>query len=143
MKYYSVCPILIGSEGHIDTSPHEPSPEFDTILRVLDVSQISFEKKSKQLTYTLQIDNDLVRRQLIINHGIEQIVLIENVEEASKTLFEGPRLRNVKRCFSIDATDRRRGTTLAYGRTGEPSQSPIAPFTGRARMRTDIDSQIR
>jgi hypothetical protein len=100
-------------------------------------------KKAKQLTYTLQIDNELVRRQMIINHGIEQIVLIENIEDASRTLFEGPRLRNVKRCFSIDATDRRRGTTLAYGRTGEPSQSPIAPFTGRARMRTDIDSQIR
>ncbi|CRG83271.1 hypothetical protein PISL3812_00622 [Talaromyces islandicus] len=120
-----VCPILIGSEGHIDTSQHEPDSKFDTILRVLD------------------IDDDLVRRQLIINHGVEQMVLIENVEDASKALFEGPRLRNVKRCLCIDASDRRRGTTLAYGRTGEPSQSPIAPFTGRARMRTDIDSQIR
>ncbi|OKL63400.1 hypothetical protein UA08_02093 [Talaromyces atroroseus] len=120
-----VCPILIGSDGAIDTSAHEPDRRFDTILRVLE------------------IDDDLVRRQLIINHGIEQIVLIQNVEEASATLFEGERLRCVKRCLCIDSRDRRRGVTLAYGRTGEPSQAPIAPYTGRPRMRSDIDSQIR
>ncbi|EED14151.1 DNA repair protein Rad18, putative [Talaromyces stipitatus ATCC 10500] len=124
-KVQCVMPILIGSNGTIDTSANEPDPRFDTILSVLE------------------IDEDIVRRQLIINHAIEQIVLIENVEEASKILFEGGRVRNVRRCLCIDARDRRRGVTLSYGRTGEPSQAPIAPFTGRPRMRSDIDSQIR
>ncbi|EEA19748.1 Structural maintenance of chromosomes protein 6 [Talaromyces marneffei ATCC 18224] len=120
-----VMPILIGSNGAIDTTANEPDKRFDTILSVLE------------------IDEDIVRRQLIINHAIEQIVLIENVEEASKILFEGGRVRNVRRCLCIDARDRRRGVTLSYGRTGEPSQAPIAPYVGRPRMKSDIDSQIK
>ncbi|KAL2003571.1 hypothetical protein VTN02DRAFT_3237 [Thermoascus thermophilus] len=120
-----VCPIFIGSEGHIDTSQHEPDSRFDTALRVLE------------------IDNDLVRRQLIINHGIEQMLLIEKLEEASSVLFDGQRPRNVKRCYCIDQADRRRGIHLSYSRTGEPSQAPVPAYTGRPRMRTDIDSQIR
>lgn len=91
----------------------------------------------------VQIDEDIVRRQLIINHAIEQIVLIEDVEEASKILFEGGRVKNVKRCLCIDPRDRRRGVTLSYGRTGEPSQSPIGRFRGQPRMKSDIDTQIR
>lgn len=91
----------------------------------------------------MQIDNDLVRRQLIINHGIEQMLLIEDLEEASAVLFEDPRPKNVKRCYSIDKADRRRGIHLSYSRTGEPSQTPVPAYTGRPRMRTDIDSQIR
>lgn len=91
----------------------------------------------------IQIDNDMVRRQLVINHGIEQMLLIENVEEASKIMFDGARPRNVKRCYCIDSRDRRRGIHLAFNRTGDPSQSPIPAFTGRPRMKTDIDIQIR
>jgi chromosome segregation ATPase len=120
-----VCSIIIGSEGYIDTRQHEPDPQFDTALRVLE------------------IDNDLVRRQLIINHGIEQMLLIEKLEEASSILFDGNRPRNAKRCYCIDQADRRRGIHLSYSRTGEPSQSPIPAYTGRPRMRTDLDSQIR
>lgn len=36
----SVCPIFIGSDGHIDTSGHEPDAHFDTALRILQVSNI-------------------------------------------------------------------------------------------------------
>ncbi|KAJ5555482.1 hypothetical protein N7461_003952 [Penicillium sp. DV-2018c] len=86
-------PILIGSGGHLDTSAHEPDPQFDTVLRIL------------------QIDNELVRRQLIINHGIEQTLLIEDVKEASSVLFDGAKPRNVKRCYSMDAQDRLSGWT--------------------------------
>ncbi|EFE29612.1 DNA repair protein Rad18, putative [Trichophyton benhamiae CBS 112371] len=121
-----VCPIFIGnSQGRIDTTNHEPDSKFDTALRVLE------------------IDNDMVRRQLVINHGIEQMLLIENVEEASKIMFDGARPRNVRRCYCIDSRDRRRGIHLAFNRTGDPSQSPIPAFTGRPRMKTDIDIQIR
>ncbi|KAL4973253.1 hypothetical protein BDW66DRAFT_142642 [Aspergillus desertorum] len=118
-------PIFIGSGGRIDTSQHEPDQQFDTILRVL------------------RIDNELVRRQLVINHGVEQNLLIENLEEASSVLFDGERPRNVKRCFCINKTDRRRGILLSYSRSGEPSQAPVAFYAGNPRMKSDRDSQIR
>ncbi|KAL2862907.1 DNA repair protein SMC6 [Aspergillus lucknowensis] len=118
-------PIFIGGDSRIDTSQHEPDDRFDTVLRVL------------------QIDNDLVRRQLVINHGIEQNLLIENLEEASSVLFDGERPRNVKRCYCINQTDRRRGIHLSYSRTGEPSQAPVSVYSGNPRMKSDRDSQIR
>ncbi|KAJ5864325.1 RecF/RecN/SMC [Penicillium soppii] len=70
-------PVFIGSGGRLDTTGKEPDPQFDTVLR------------------TLQIDNELVRRQLIINNGIDQMLLIEDRETASTTLFDGARPRNV------------------------------------------------
>ncbi|KAL4923284.1 DNA repair protein SMC6 [Aspergillus undulatus] len=108
--------------GHIDTSQHEPDHQFDTVLR---------------------IDNELVRRQLIINHGIEQNLLIENLEEASSVLFDGDRPSNVKRCYCINQTDKRRGIHLSYSRAGEPSQAPVSVYNGNPRMKSDRDSQIR
>ncbi|EEP82116.1 conserved hypothetical protein [Uncinocarpus reesii 1704] len=84
-------PIFIGNEaGNMNTSAYEPAPGFDTALRVL------------------KIDNDLVRRQLIINHGIEQMLLIEDVRAASKVMFHGGRPKNVRRCFCIDSKDKQR-----------------------------------
>ncbi|KAL2785718.1 P-loop containing nucleoside triphosphate hydrolase protein [Aspergillus keveii] len=118
-------PIFIGSNGRLDTSQHEPDDRFDTVLRVL------------------QIDNDLVRRQLVINHGIEQNLLIENLEEASSILFDGDRPRNVKRCYCINKSDRRRGIHLSYSRNGEPSQAPVSVYNGNPRMRSDRESQIK
>ncbi|KAL3436056.1 hypothetical protein BDV09DRAFT_166236 [Aspergillus tetrazonus] len=118
-------PIFIGSGGSIDTSQHEPDQQFNTVLRVL------------------QFDNELVRRQLVINHGIEQNLLIENLEEASSVLFDGERPRNVKRCFCINKSDRRRGILLSYSRNGEPSQAPVSVYSGSPRMKSDRDSQIR
>lgn len=90
-----------------------------------------------------KIDNDLVRRQLIINHGIEQMLLVEKLEEASSILFDGPRPRNVKRCYSIDEADKRRGIHLSYSRTGDPNQAPVQAYGGSPRMKSDLDSQIR
>ncbi|PLB51753.1 DNA repair protein Rad18 [Aspergillus steynii IBT 23096] len=124
-KVNCVCPIFIGSDGILDTSEHEPDSHFDTALRIL------------------QIDNELVRRQLIINHGIEQMLLIEKLDEASSVLFDGQRPRNVKRCYCIDQADRRRGIHLSYSRTGEPSQAPVSVYNGNPRMKSDLASQIR
>ncbi|BDD63230.1 hypothetical protein MAP00_008150 [Monascus purpureus] len=124
-KVNCVCPIFIGSDGRIDTAKHEPDHHFNTALRVL------------------QIDNELVRRQLIINHGIEQMLLIENLEEATSVLFDSQRPRNVKRCYCIDPSNRRRGIHLSYSRSGEPSQAPVPAFNGSPRMKSDLASQIR
>lgn len=91
----------------------------------------------------MQIDNPMVRRQLIINHGVEQMLLIEDLEEASTVLFDGQRPKNVKRCFCIDSRDRRRGIHLSYNRMGEPSQAPVGVYHGHPRMKSDLASQIR
>ncbi|KAJ5397239.1 hypothetical protein N7509_005352 [Penicillium cosmopolitanum] len=120
-----VCPIFIGSGGNLDTSGKEPDQQFDTFLRVLE------------------IDNPMVRRQLIINHGIEQCVLIEDLKEASSTLFFGrERPRNVRRCYSINADDRRRGFMLSYNQFGDPNQSPVYPYNGHPRMKSDLAAQV-
>ncbi|KAJ5594544.1 uncharacterized protein N7459_000752 [Penicillium hispanicum] len=119
------CQIFIGKGNDIDTSAHEPDSHYDTALRIL------------------QIDNPMVRRQLIINHSIEQMLLIENLQEATSVLFDGPRPKNVKRCYCIDAKDRRRGIHLTYARSGDPIQGPVAMYTGHPRMKSDVASQIR
>ena len=41
LSIYSVCPIIIGSEGYIDTTQHEPDAQFVTALRVLEVRFLS------------------------------------------------------------------------------------------------------
>ncbi|KAJ6115128.1 hypothetical protein N7486_000906 [Penicillium sp. IBT 16267x] len=123
-KVGCVCPILIGSGGDIDTSASEPDPRYDTALRVLE------------------IDHPMVRRQLIINHSVEQMLLIEKLEEASAALFDGERPINVKRCFCIDAKDRRKGHHLSYNRSGDPNQAPVGTFNGIPRMKSDAASQI-
>ncbi|KAJ5999203.1 hypothetical protein N7451_007013 [Penicillium sp. IBT 35674x] len=118
------CPILIGNGGDIDTSKSEPHLQYDTALRVLE------------------IDHPMVRRQLIINHAVEQMLLIEDLEEASSALFDGDKPTNVKRCYCIDKRDRRRGYHLSYNRSGDPNQAPVAMFRGNPRMKSDAASQI-
>lgn len=85
----------------------------------------------------------MVQRQLIINQSVEQMLLIEDLEEASSVLFDGQRPRNVKRCYCIDASDRRRGIHLSYNRMGQPNQAPVAIYNGHPRMKSDLASQIR
>ncbi|KAJ5110745.1 hypothetical protein N7532_001280 [Penicillium argentinense] len=118
------CHIFISSGGDIDTSSNEPNEKYDTVLRIL------------------RIDNPKVRRQLIINHSVEQMLLIENVEEASRELYDGRRPKNVRRCFCIDATDRRRGIHLSYNAMGDPNQAPVPMYNNLPRMKSDVASQV-
>jgi hypothetical protein len=71
------------------------------------------------------------------------MLLIETLEEASSVLFDGARPRNVKRCYCIDARDRRRGIHLSYSRAGEPSQAPVSMYSAHPRMKSDLALQIR
>lgn len=118
-------PIFIGNNQPIDVTSHEPDARFDTILRILE------------------IDNELVKKQLVIAHNIEQAILIPDMAEASETLYSsGQPLRNVKRCYCFSANTRLRGAVLFY-RNGQPAQDPVHQFQGGPRMRTDIDESIR
>lgn len=85
----------------------------------------------------------MVRQQLIINHTIEQVLLIENLEEASAALFDSERPKNVKRCFCINSRDRRKGHHLSYNRMGDPNQAPVPIYSGNPRMKSDAASQIK
>jgi len=119
------CPIIIGNHHPLDTSGHEPDPQYDTVLRVLE------------------IDNDLVRSQLIINQSIEQTILVEGREDAMRILYEGMRPQNVKQCFCLNESRRGWGIRLGYtGGSGNGSSGPIAPSGRQPRMKTDADSQI-
>ena len=118
-------PIMIGNHQPINVSPHEPDSKFNTVLRALE------------------IDNDLVRNQLIIQHGVEQTILIADLDEATNVMYGNEQPKNVRRCYCINAHNKRKGHHLAFMRNGEPTQDPIHEWNGRPRMKTDIEVQIR
>ncbi|EAQ92197.1 hypothetical protein CHGG_00432 [Chaetomium globosum CBS 148.51] len=118
------CPVFICNPRPLDISGKEPDAEYDTILRVL------------------KIDNQMVRDQLIINHMIEQVILIPERVRAQQVMFDGAPPRNVKACLAFH--DRKRGEGLRLAMTnGNISTTPIQPNPNlRPRMKTDSDSQI-
>lgn len=119
------CDVVIGNHHSVDTRGHEPDENYDSILRVLD------------------IDNDLIKRQLIINRGIEQTILVEKRQDAMRIMYEGARPQNVKQCFCLHDHQRGWGLSLTYtpGST-DPASSSIRPLGAKPRMKTDADSQI-
>ncbi|EHY58412.1 Structural maintenance of chromosomes protein 6 [Exophiala dermatitidis] len=118
-----VLPIFIANRQPLNI--REPDPRFDTVLRVLE------------------IDNEAVKKQLVIANAIEQTILIPDMSEASDALYSsGQPLENVKRCYCFSPTSRLRGAALSY-RNGQAAQDPIHEFHGTPRMRTDIDESIR
>ncbi|KAL8797596.1 MAG: hypothetical protein Q9195_000413 [Heterodermia aff. obscurata] len=132
------CPIIIGNNSPISTLGHEPDPNFETTLRVLEVSVGRISDLSPNLE---QIDNDLVRRHLIIGHAIEQTILIKSRPEAVEKLNAG-RLPNVKQCFTLLENKRGAGIRLNYGYGGNLGQNFVPAFEGTPRMKTDIEYQI-
>lgn len=121
------CPVLIGNHHSFDTSGYEPDSQYETILRVLD------------------IDNDLVRRQLIINHGIEQSLLVKRRTDASNIMYHsGSKPNNVRVCYCLHDSRRDFGHRLAYsGSSNNEDMSPVRyQPQQKPRMRTDIEIQI-
>lgn len=104
--------------------PREPDERFDTVLRVLD------------------IENEAVKKHLIIQHAIEQQLLIGDLEEATHEMYDNDRLRNVRGCFAFTPHDKRTGILLKYTATGEPAQDPVSQWVGQPRMRGDLEATI-
>jgi chromosome segregation ATPase len=118
------CPILIGNQQPLRTDGNEPDPSFDTILRVL------------------KFDNQLVRDQLIINNGIEQVILVADRVKSEDVMFSGPAPRNVMACLSLHDGKRGEGLRLT-NRNGNYSTTPVVPNpNSRPRMKTDSGSQL-
>ncbi|KAK3486490.1 P-loop containing nucleoside triphosphate hydrolase protein [Neurospora hispaniola] len=119
------CPVFIGNRHPLNTDGKEPDPSFDTILRVL------------------KIDNMMVRDQLIINHMIEQVILIPQRTKAEDIMFSGARPRNVKACLSFHDKKRDEGLRLVVNNSGGMSTSPVPPLRNqRPRMKADVGSRL-
>lgn len=119
-------PIYIAYGGKLNTAAQEPDKDFDTILRVL------------------QIDNEIVRSQIIINSQVEKVILIQDRLEAEKIMVDGngpP--RNVAACICFHDGKGKRGHGLRItNRNGTIGTSPIVPSMQRPRMQTDSGRQL-
>ncbi|KAI0517692.1 hypothetical protein F5B22DRAFT_94932 [Xylaria bambusicola] len=115
------CPVFIG-KASLDNL-REPDARFNTILRVL------------------KFDDKRVRDHMIINHQIEQTLLIENRAEAENVMFDGlPENSGV--CLAFQEKKKGHGTRITNIR-GNLSTSPITTNIGhKPRMKTDQDSQV-
>jgi chromosome segregation ATPase len=116
--------IYIGPDRPLDTTGKEPDESLLTILRAID------------------IDNDMVRNQLIINQAIEQTVLIPDSNEASAFMHGGGRPPNAKVAVAFSA-ERGGGLRYDYSRSGQAKSTPMKPWQGAVRMQTDRAEQIR
>jgi chromosome segregation ATPase len=122
-KYNSQSSIFIGNPRPLDVTGKEPDGDVDTILRVM------------------RIDDDLVRNTLIINHFVEQTVLIKEQEAAMEYMYGAGHKSNVK--ATIAMTNRPgSGTRYEHSRGGQKS-GPVRAWTGGARMQVDRADQTR
>lgn len=115
--------IFSGNAAPLDCTSKEPKEDVDTILRVL------------------RIDNDLVRNLLVINHFIEQTVLIQNQDEAKRFMYGSGQKQNVKATITM-ARGAGNGTRYEYSRGGQKA-SPVKAWAGAVRMQTDREEQKR
>lgn len=116
--------IYIGPDRPLDTTGKEPDEGLLTIMRAID------------------IDNDMVRNQLIINQAIEQTVLIPDNNEATAFMHGGTKPRNAKVAVAFSA-ERGGGLRYDFSRSGAPKSTPMKPWQGASRMQTDRAEQIR
>ena len=127
MKRFNVfVPVIITGQALIDTAPTEPDGSFSTVLRCME------------------IDNILVRKVLVLQHFIENSILIEDLDEASRVMYpeHRERPRNVGRCLCFHPQTRTKGIMLSH-RGGRPAQDPIEQHSGKSRMKTDLEEQVR
>ena len=102
----------------------EPDTRFNTILRALD------------------IDDDVVRDQLVINSAIEQTILVESQDKAVQ-LTEHGLPDNCKAIMCPHPRERNRGFRYQQGRGGSQKMEPVEPWGRPYRMKTDNDAAKR
>ena len=119
---------FIGDPTPLDTTGKEPEAGVDTILRVL------------------RIENDLVRNQLIINHGIDQTVLIENLAKAREYISgtreaPHPPSPNVRASICI-SEDRKSGTRFDTTRAGNMRSGNVKQWDN-PRMKSNHEDRLK
>lgn len=118
------CPADIFITRSQPLTPREPDEQFETVLRVLE------------------IDNELVKKHLILQHSIEQQLLISSIDDATSAMYDNGRIWNVKGCFAFNPHEKRNGILLKYTNSGDPSQDPVNAWDKQPRMKTDIEATI-
>jgi chromosome segregation ATPase len=117
------CPIFIANLRPIDTSRTEPDENFDTILRIL------------------KIDHPLVRSQLIINHRIEQTILVETKQDADRIMVVGAAPpRNVAACIHLFKERGFGWGVRVMANANRITSSPIRPPDRNQKPRLRSDS---
>lgn len=117
------CPIFIANTRLIDTSRTEPDENFDTILRIL------------------KIDHPLIRSQLIINHRIEQTILVETKQDADRIMVVGAAPpRNVAACIHLFKEKGFGWGVRVVANANRINSSPIRPpdRSQKPRLRSDL-----
>ena len=120
------CPVMIGHSVSLDISNTQPDPQYDTVLKVLEVK------------------SDLVRNQLIIQHAIEQTVLIGDQDSAFNFINRNPqgRPRNTKSCIAFNI--KHPGHGIRYSATATSSKTdPVPAWDRLSRLQTDNESRKR
>ncbi|KAK0669740.1 putative structural maintenance of chromosomes protein 6 [Cercophora samala] len=116
-------PIFVGQRNPLNLAGKEPDGEFDTILRVL------------------KIDNQAVRDTLVINHTIEQVLLIPKRTAAQTVMIDGPAPpRNVKRCITFHDS-KNEGLSIERKPSGI-STGPVRMWNQSKRLKTESASQV-
>ncbi|KAK1826836.1 hypothetical protein QBC39DRAFT_363346 [Podospora conica] len=120
-------PVLLSTSRGLNLQGKEPDDSFDTVLRVL------------------KFENNQVRDQLVISHGIEQVVLIPDRKKAQEVMFSGGKPRNVNSviCFRGGAGSQgSQGLRLMASANGI-STAPVAGNRNmRPRMKGDSGSRV-
>ncbi|KAN0060318.1 Structural maintenance of chromosomes protein 6 [Thecaphora frezii] len=121
--------VLTGSEELFDFSAGEPDPDVLTILRVLE------------------IDNEIIKRQLVNSVHIERAALVPTRPDGDRLMRSKP--RNVQNCFSGDLYSIRGGavgssSTVLNRHDGVPrfSQSNKAEMERVAQDRKGVETQL-
>ena len=110
----------------LDITGREPGQEFLTILRAL------------------RIDNEMIRKSLIIAHKIDNSILVEDFKDAQQIMNRPTAQREayVQSCYTFVPGQRRDGYLLHY-KGDFPAQDPVKTFDGPLRMNADLADQIR
>ena len=86
-------PVVTSERDLFDYRSGEPDPQFDTVLRILDIS------------------DEFVKRQLITQNRIEGTILIDNRAQADDVMYARP--ARVGACFALNPE--RRGCGYRVG----------------------------
>jgi len=100
----------------------EPDQAFDTIYRILE------------------IEDDHVRSQLIIQHGLEQCILIEDLEEANRVMADRRENDYITQCYAMNHSKKNWGFKVG-GSRGAMGVAPVKPSNRAPRMKRSGPSQ--
>ncbi|KAK6514158.1 Structural maintenance of chromosomes protein 6, variant 3 [Arthrobotrys conoides] len=119
--------------------------EFKCNNTVYFTSRASFQLKEPSSEYltvlrALEIDNEEVKRTLVMINQIEQTILVEDHSEGRRVMEKSP--ENVKFCYSINKNKRGNGFNIKMGQ-GSGGVDPIIGWSQAPRMATSIEEQIK